>query len=230
MALGLARLGHRPWLRAAVVGLTLFELLSSLLLMDLLLAGKQVASWSDGAIGLLGAAAGIGAGGGALLAGLLSGQRIELALVPLGAIGITVMLTTLSVVFPNWYACAVALMCLGIFGGLVLVPLNAFIQRRSSPTEKGLVIATNNFLNMLGVFFSAVILWTVSDVAGIGADNVLSLAAALAACVTLGAMIAIPALRNRLVVWLQRQCSGLVNLVVGRGGGQLFCVESLRRN
>jgi sugar phosphate permease len=44
---------------------------------------------------------------------------------------------------------------LGFFGGFYAVPLNALIQHRPSPEQKGGVIAAANLLSFIGVFLAA---------------------------------------------------------------------------
>ena len=46
---------------------------------------------------------------------------------------------------------AVNLTMVGFFGGLFAVPLNALLQQKSGDEEKGRLMATNNFLNMLAI-------------------------------------------------------------------------------
>jgi acyl-[acyl-carrier-protein]-phospholipid O-acyltransferase/long-chain-fatty-acid--[acyl-carrier-protein] ligase len=52
----------------------------------------------------------------------------------------------------------------GFGGGLFAVPLNAFMQERAEPEEKGRIIATNNFVNMVGVILASGVLWLLHDV------------------------------------------------------------------
>ena len=46
-------------------------------------------------------------------------------------------------------------MLLGFSAGLFAVPLNALLQQRSGKEEKGQLIATNNFLNTIGIALAA---------------------------------------------------------------------------
>jgi hypothetical protein len=52
---------------------------------------------------------------------------------------------------------------LGFFGGFYAVPLNALIQHRPMPREKGGVIAAANLLSFIGVFFAAGIYFVFSS-------------------------------------------------------------------
>lgn len=59
----------------------------------------------------------------------------------------------------------------GFFGGLFAVPLNALLQQRSGEREKGRLMATNNFLNTVGVMLASAALWFCTDLLGMRADQ-----------------------------------------------------------
>ena len=91
------------------------------------------------------AAAGAGILLGSLLVARISRGWIETGLIPLGAIGLTIALllipsahsvTTLSLLF----------LLSGLFGGLLLAPLNALIQYHAPPQQLGRVLAGNNWM------------------------------------------------------------------------------------
>jgi len=54
---------------------------------------------------------------------------------------------------------------LGFFGGFYAVPLNALIQHRPAPEQKGGVIATANLLSFVGIFLAAGIYFLFATVA-----------------------------------------------------------------
>jgi hypothetical protein len=83
--------------------------------------------------------------------GPASGDKVEPRPRAIGSIG-----RALSSVLPSWSAPLFALAALnltmvGFFGGLFAVPLNALLQQKSGDEEKGRLMATNNFLNMLAI-------------------------------------------------------------------------------
>ena len=63
----------------------------------------------------------------------------------------------------------------GFGGGLFAVPLNAFLQERADGSERGRIMATNNFANMLGVILASGTLWLLHDKAGFSAATILLL-------------------------------------------------------
>ncbi len=108
----------------------------------------------------------VGVGIGSLLCEKLSDRRIELGLVPLGAIGLTIFSIDLYFAQPApleyalasfddfmsepslWRACF-DLTMLGVMGGIYSVPLYAMMQQRSEARERSRIIAANNVVNSL---------------------------------------------------------------------------------
>ena len=78
-------LKERP-LTLTVLGISYFWFLGALFQMDLFLFGSDVLKETDLKVGLLVTALAIGIGVGSMLAGRLSGNKVELGLVPLGAV------------------------------------------------------------------------------------------------------------------------------------------------
>jgi len=109
-----------------------------------------------------------GVGLGSVLAGLLSRGRIELGILPLGAFGVSVaamlMFTAEGMVLESgeglsWgLAWALFLLfMLGVSAGLFSVPLEAYMQHRSPPRERGSVLAAMNFLVFLGILLASLL-------------------------------------------------------------------------
>jgi len=117
----------------------------------------------------LGALLTLGIGIGAVICGYLSGRRIELGLVPIGALfmGLFILLLGFTPAQPedigkgfgsplsNPYIFAIIVMFLaGLGAGLYDVPLSAYIQKNSPPAQRGRMIAAYNFCT-----FSAMLLF-----------------------------------------------------------------------
>lgn len=116
----------------------------------------------------------IGVAIGSVLCDVLSGKRIEVGLVPFGALGMTIFLGDMYFATPNalptgdlltWtqflgtvHGVRVTFDCLmlGIFGGFYIVPLYALLQTRSEQHHLSRVIAGNNILGSLFMIGSAV--------------------------------------------------------------------------
>jgi acyl-[acyl-carrier-protein]-phospholipid O-acyltransferase/long-chain-fatty-acid--[acyl-carrier-protein] ligase len=89
------------------------------------------------------------------VAGYVSRGKIEIRLIPVGALGMTIFGALL---YPSGHtvrSAAFHLAALGFFGGFFAVPLNALIQHRPNPANKGGVIAAANLLSFIGVFCAA---------------------------------------------------------------------------
>ena len=108
----------------------------------------------------------LGTGIGSLLCERLSGKRVEIGLVPVGAFGLTVFGVDLYFarhgISPvqnvswqsfmhgpgNWRV-MLDLALLGVFSGFYVVPLFAFVQARTPRAQLSRVIAGNNIINAL---------------------------------------------------------------------------------
>ncbi len=170
---GLKRLiPDRPlWLIS--LGIAYFWFLGALLQMELILYGKEVLGATDVQVGLLQTFIAVGIGAGSLAAGRLSGDKVELGLVPLGALGIGISALTLALLPPHFGTAAGLLIVLGLSGGLLIIPLNSFVQHRSGHDEKGRLVATINFMSTLGILLASAVLWICQTLFGMSADQVL---------------------------------------------------------
>ena len=169
---GLKRLYGNKALWLTVVGISYFWFLGALLQMDMILFGKEVMGLDDLRIGILGTFLAVGIGVGSLTAGRLSGDKVELGLVPLGSIGIGIFALWLSFSAHSYAHVATAMSLLGFAGGFFIVPLNALLQQRSGQEERGQLIATNNFLNTAGILLASGALWFFRDLLQIEPDRI----------------------------------------------------------
>lgn len=108
----------------------------------------------------------VGVGLGVLVAGLLSGKNIEFGIVPVGAFGLSISLAGLDIAAHLIVLAICLIFFLGFFGGLFLLPLNAFIQWRTTDNNRGRVIATSNFLNFVGILFASFMIWMLQEKLG----------------------------------------------------------------
>jgi acyl-[acyl-carrier-protein]-phospholipid O-acyltransferase/long-chain-fatty-acid--[acyl-carrier-protein] ligase len=145
----LIRLDNVLWV--AVWANTFFWFLGSLLLLNIVLYATDVLHVDEAHSSYLLAALSLGIGVGSFAAGYASGRRIEHGMVLPGMVGIIVMAALLS--RPGWsFAAVVTLLALlGMAGGFFVVPVNALIQQRPRPEEKGRTIAVANLLSFVGV-------------------------------------------------------------------------------
>jgi acyl-[acyl-carrier-protein]-phospholipid O-acyltransferase/long-chain-fatty-acid--[acyl-carrier-protein] ligase len=103
------------------------------------------------------AALAIGVGAGSLLAGKLSAAKVEYGLLPLGALGLSLTTLAFAAAGPGLFGTVVVMSLLGIFSGLLFVPLNALLQWRSPRDRCGAIIAVSNLLVYAGMLAGSMI-------------------------------------------------------------------------
>ncbi len=110
----------------------------------------------------------VGVGLGSILAGIWSGDHVELGILPLGAFGVAIcsmlLFTTAGTILQPAAGVTGALvwvcfllMALGLSAGLFDVPLESYMQHRSPPDQRGSVLAATNFLVFGGVLIAALL-------------------------------------------------------------------------
>lgn len=114
----------------------------------------------------------IGIGAGSLMCERLSGGRLHLGLVPIGALGLSLFgmdlyfasttmmpaqVTAASLLLGEQFRILLDCFLLGAFGGIYVVPLFALIQTRSEPSHLSRTIGGMNILNALFMVVAALI-------------------------------------------------------------------------
>jgi acyl-[acyl-carrier-protein]-phospholipid O-acyltransferase/long-chain-fatty-acid--[acyl-carrier-protein] ligase len=199
---GLKRLYPDRLLWYTVLGISYFWFLGALVQLDMLFYGKELLALDDFHIGLLGTYLAVGIGIGSLAAGRLSGDKVELGLVPLGSIGMGISLILLFFAKTSYHHTSLMLALLGFSGGLFAVPLNALLQERSGTQEKGRLIATNNFLNTLGMAMAAGTHWMLRSPLQLSPDQVVLTIGVITLGGTAASLYLLPQYVVRFVLWL----------------------------
>lgn len=134
----------------------------------------------------------IGVGTGSLLAGVLSGRNIEFGIVPIGAFGLSISLAGLHMAahLTVWAVCFIFF--LGVFGGLFLLPLNAFIQWRTLDNNRGAVLATSNFLNFTGILCASLMIKVLQEKIGVSSGQAFMLLSIMTFVMGVATMIVLP--------------------------------------
>ena len=120
----------------------------------------SAAQQSELRVALLIALVGFGVGVGSLLAGFMSGHRVELGLVPVGAVLMALLAALLSLLIHSPASVVVCLFLVGAAAGLYIVPLYTLLQHRAPKESKGNVIAASNFLNVVGGTLAVAMFYT----------------------------------------------------------------------
>ncbi len=192
---------NRP-LFLTVLGIAYFWLLGSIFLINVLVYGKSLMHLGDSELAWLNACVSIGIGLGGLLAGKLSGDQVELGLVPIGSIGLGIFAVDLYFAYTSYLHTFVSHLLLGLCGGLFIVPLNAYLQQRSERTAKGRIIAAANVLTFTGVLAGSAITWLTSGPLGLSPNSLLLLTGIATFGVTAYILTILPDFLVRLSLWL----------------------------
>ncbi|MEK8022663.1 MAG: MFS transporter [Candidatus Hydrogenedentota bacterium] len=147
-----------PRLGAPMVGLAFFWFLGAMTQMNVMLFAREElfaglsADLVESRTGILLTCLALGIGTGSILAGRWSGPKVEIGLVPLGALGIAGFLCDLGFFASSAPRAGADLFALGLSGGLFVVPLQALLQSRAPVHHRGAVLSASNFL-----IFSAIL-------------------------------------------------------------------------
>ena len=161
-----------------VLGIGNFYLMAALLDVELRGYAAQVLGAGETLAHTYVALAVLGVAAGALLAARWSEGKVELGVVPLGALLWCLALWTLSLLptpphelgvagglarLLAWTPACIAALVLGVAGGLVIVPLAANLQVLAPEAARGRFVAFGNMLAFLGVFLSASVVWLLGE-------------------------------------------------------------------
>nr|WP_298380292.1 MFS transporter [uncultured Halomonas sp.] len=161
---------RHPRLFRGLIGISLFWFLGASYLTQLPAWVRDIVHGGETAVSALLAAFALGVGGGALLCARLSAGRLEVGLVPLGALLIGVAgfdlalqpaivgeqlgLGALAMSFGFWRM-MLDLALIGAGGGLYIVPLYTLVQLESRDDHRARMIAANNLLNSFFMILAA---------------------------------------------------------------------------
>ncbi|MGI6655785.1 MAG: MFS transporter [Desulfobulbus sp.] len=205
-------------LLSTVLTISWFWLYGSLFLAQFPVYAKKILGGGETLVTLMLALFTVGIAIGSLLCERFSAKRVELGLVLFGAAGLTLFGLDLACADPGPIAdqprslsqllkqmpiqrILVDLTCIGIFGGLFIVPLYTLMQVRSPVRHRARVIAANNILNALfmviGAVAAAVLLTT-----GTTIPQLFGLAAVCNGLMIVALCLSVPTLPLRLLLWM----------------------------
>jgi acyl-[acyl-carrier-protein]-phospholipid O-acyltransferase/long-chain-fatty-acid--[acyl-carrier-protein] ligase len=138
-------------LQLALIGQILVWTIATLVPAPIIAYGQKTLHLSQLLASMPLIALGIGVAVGCLLAGKLSGAKVEYGLLPLGALGLTLSTLAFAVIGPGLAGSIVLMALLGIFSGFLFVPLNALLQWRSPADRRGAIISMANMLVYAGM-------------------------------------------------------------------------------
>ncbi len=215
-------------LMLTVLGIAYFWFLGASYLLNVLVYGRDLLNLGDREISFLNASISVGIGLGAALAGKLSGDQVELGLVPIGSVGLGVFGIGLYFASHSLVLALVGHFLLGLCGGVYIVPLDSFLQQRAGEQARGRVIGASNVLTFLGVFVGSGILWLLSGPLKLRPDQILLVLGVASFGATAYILTILPDFAVRLVFFLlthsiyRVRIHGLEHLPK-RGGALLVC-------
>lgn len=202
----------------AVIGSAYFWFLGAIFQMNLLVYGKELMGVTETTLSGFQIVVAFGIGLGSYAAGRLSREKVELGLVPLGALGLVAFSVDLAFSFRSVSRTVVDLFGLGACGGLFVLPLQAYIQQRSPPEERGKVIATSNILSFVGVLIASGCLWAFSVYFKLHAGQVFLVTAAMTLVAALYIVRMLPDFLLRLFLY---PMANLLYRIQAEGAGNL---------
>jgi MFS family permease len=145
----------------AVVGIAFFTFLVAFMRSTVYMHGQaQKVPWSEKDTSLIVGMVALGIGVGSPLVGFLSGGKVEVGLVPVGAVGMVLATTVAALLLANVPVLVGCIVLMGFFTGFYLVPLFTLLQHRAPRTSKGDAVATSNFINVTGAILASVVFFT----------------------------------------------------------------------
>ncbi len=153
-------------LRVALLGIAFFTFVVAFMRAAVYMLGEsQNPRWDELKTSVVVGTVALGIGLGSPLAGLLSGKRVELRLVLLGAIGMIVLLVTAGLNIRTTGILVACIIGVGFFTGFYIVPLFTLLQHKAPKTSKGEMIATSNFINVVGAISASLLFYIVVTLA-----------------------------------------------------------------
>ena len=225
---GLARLYPDKALWMTMIGISFFWFLGALLQLALIPFGQEAMHLGEAAATRLYTWLAVGIAAGSLLAGRLSGNKVEPGLVPIGSFGLGVFsLVLVASTSSYWMTCA-ALLLLGMSGGFFAVPLNAILQHRPAADEMGRVLATNNFMNTVGILLATGTLFALSEWAHLSIQQIVLAAGVFTLLSSLYVLATLPEFFVRFTLWLLAHSIYRITIVgrpniPARGPALLIC-------
>ncbi|WMJ73503.1 MFS transporter [Cytophagaceae bacterium ABcell3] len=183
---------------SSLVGLGIFWLVASIVQMNLLVHCPERLGFTPTQTGFVTAALAIGIGLGCFAAGRVTKSRLEIGIVPFAGIGLSLATMALSFnLSPTFFI--VVLIIAAFLGGLFKVPLDAWVQERSSKEKLGQILALSNMVVFIFFLLSAALFALAQPI--IGSKGIFLLTGGIMSVTSLVCFIKLPAAVVRFILW-----------------------------
>lgn len=203
----------------SILAVSWFWFYGSIFLMQIQNFSKNVLFGDEKVVTWLLSMFSIGIAVGSLLCEKLSGKRVEIGLVPLGAIGMTIFGWDLAITAQNWhllteiltpteffklensYRILINMALIGVSGGFYIVPLYALIQERSDEKHLSRIIAGNNIINAFLMVLASLLSLLILSYLDWSIPELFMVTVGLNILVSLYIFTVVPEFLMRLIVW-----------------------------
>jgi len=160
-----------PHLLPAIFGSSFFLFIGAFTQLNIIPFGMQSLGLSEVGGGYLFLATAVGIAIGAILAGMLSKDKVEPGISCI--CGFFIAIFFMGLYFFSWSLTMTIILLglLGMFGGAFLIPFDSFIQVNSPDEKRGQVIAASNFFSFIGVLLAAFALYFLAEDLGFSAAS-----------------------------------------------------------
>jgi len=148
-----------PYLFVAILGSSSFLFIGAYFQLNVIPYAIQSLGLSEVGGGYLFLLTAIGIACGAVIAGRLSRVRIEIGLACISGVLLSLAIFVISFLAHQFVLTLIALVVLGIFGGMYIVPFDSYIQTYSPDQKRGQIVAAANFLSFCGVLVAPMLLY-----------------------------------------------------------------------
>ncbi|MBI4558102.1 MAG: MFS transporter, partial [Candidatus Hydrogenedentes bacterium] len=189
------------WLLLTVLGYVYFWFAGTLLQQNIIKFAHDTLRLGETQITNLNAALAVGIGIGSLAAGYLSRGKIEVGLIPIGALGLAACSALLALPDSGYRDGLIFLFGMGFFAGMYDVPLAATLQHRSPDDYKGSILAASNMLTFVGIALAGALFYGLGYI-GVTTHGVFLINAILSLVVGIYICSLLPMFLLRTVLWM----------------------------
>ncbi|MBI5092578.1 MAG: MFS transporter [Candidatus Hydrogenedentes bacterium] len=190
------------WLLMTIIGYMYFWFVGQFLQQNIMVFGKTTLALDESHISAMTALLALGIGFGSAAAGMLSRGKIEVGLIPLGAVGLSLFAALLALPGTTFQHALIFLFCLGGSAGFFDIPLAATLQQRSPEKTRGSMLATSNMLTFVGMALASVLYGVLIKIPSLTTQHKFLIAAVLSAAVGIYICALLPMFALRFFLWI----------------------------